>query len=326
MHRNVLLGLLLFFASQGCRTSEAPVEDAAGSIDVDLQLNWYAEAEHGGYVAALVHGYYQQEGLNVRIKQGGPSVPVLAQVASGRAAFGVSNAHQVLLGHGQEANTVGVMAPLQNSPRCIMVHAESDVESFDDLHDMTLAVNSSSTFVLYLREKCDLTNVRFVPYSGNVSQFMQNGDFGQQAYVFSEPLVARRQGATPRTLLVSDLGFNPYSSILIANPETVQRRPDLVRRMVRASLRGWRKYLEDPSQTNAYLGKLNPDMDAQTLAEGARILHNLCVTKDTPLEQLGHMTEERWQRLLEQLIEVDALAPGQVDARAAFSIAFWEPE
>ena len=104
----------------GCGTSSPPPVDAdpADLIEVELQLNWYPEAEHGGYYAALVHGYFEDEGLRVTIKPGGPSVPVLAQVASGRAAFGVSNAHQVLLGHAEGAKTTAVMAPLQNCPRC----------------------------------------------------------------------------------------------------------------------------------------------------------------------------------------------------------------
>src|SRR5690348_8486856 len=48
---------------------------------VTLQLNWFPEAEHGGYFAALVHGYYREAGLNVRILPGGADTPVVQQVA-----------------------------------------------------------------------------------------------------------------------------------------------------------------------------------------------------------------------------------------------------
>ena len=39
-----------------------------------LQLNWFPEAEHGGYYAALVRGYYRDAGLDVKILPGGPNI------------------------------------------------------------------------------------------------------------------------------------------------------------------------------------------------------------------------------------------------------------
>ena len=63
--------------------------------------------------------------------------------------------------------------------------------------------------------------------------------FAQQAYVFSEPFVAEQSGVKVRSLLVSDLGFNPYASLLIANGDLLKSKPDVARRMTAASLRGW---------------------------------------------------------------------------------------
>jgi NitT/TauT family transport system substrate-binding protein len=57
------------------------------------------------------------------------------------------------------------MAPLQHSPRCILVHEESGIRSLDELRDLTLAMSPSSTFSLYLQKKVPLEGVRIVPYS-----------------------------------------------------------------------------------------------------------------------------------------------------------------
>jgi NitT/TauT family transport system substrate-binding protein len=292
---------------------------------VDLLLNWFPEAEHGGYYAALAHGFYEREGLRVRILSGGPGVPVLSQVASGRVAFGISSADTVLLGWAQEARTVAVLAPLQSSPRCIMVHEKSGIRQLADLKNVTLAMNPSSTFSLYLQRKLPLPGVKTVPYSGNVAQFVLDPQLAQQAFVFSEPFVARQRGSDPHCLMVSDLGFNPYTSLLITGLENVRDNPDLIRKMVSASVRGWQQYLQDPTAANRLLNQQNKEMNGGSLEYGAQQLRPLCVTEEVPLDRLGQMTLPRWQTLLQQLVEVDALPPDAVDPQAAFTTEFVTP-
>ena len=302
--------------------SPAGASSSASQVDVDLMLNWYPEAEHGGYYAALAHGFYEQQGLRVRILPGGPGVPVLSQVASGRVAFGVSNADTVLLGWAQEARTIAVLAPLQVSPRCIMVHEKSGIRRMSDLKNVTLAMNPSSTFSLYLQKKLPLPGVRIVPYSGNVAQFVIDPQMAQQAYTFSEPYVARQRGSDPHCLLVSDLGFNPYTSLLITGRETLDQRPEIVRKMVAASIRGWQQYLRDSSAANRLLSQQNNEVDSGLLDYGAQQLRPLCVTPDVPLERIGRMTLQRWQTLMQQLVEVGAVEPAAVQVDSVFTTKF----
>jgi NitT/TauT family transport system substrate-binding protein len=290
--------------------------------DVDLLLNWFPEAEHGGYYAALAHGFYEQEGLRVRILPGGPGVSVLSQVASGRVAFGISSADTVLLGWAQEARTVAVLAPLQLSPRCIMVHEKSGLRGLSQLANMTLAMNPSSTFSLYLQKKLPLPGVKIVPYSGNVAQFVLDPQLAQQAFVFSEPYVARQRGSDPHCLMVSDLGFNPYTSLLITSHDALREKRDLIRKMVSASRRGWRQYLEEPAAAHRLLSRQNHEIDEGMLAYGAQQLRPLCITEEVPLEKLGQMTLERWQMLLQQLVEVGAIPPRTVRPDNAFTTDF----
>ena len=328
------LAIALVVVLSGCSTAtdrEAP--DPAVSqpqatdrlVDVDLVLNWFPEAEHGGYYAALAHGFYEREGLRVRIVPGGPGVPVLSQVASGRAAFGISSADTVLLGWAQEARTVAVLAPLQLSPRCIMVHEKSGIRQLTDLKDVTLAMNPSSTFSLYLQKKLPLSGVKTVPYSGNVAQFVLDPRMAQQAFVFSEPYVARQRGSDPHCLPVSDLGFNPYTSLLITSPEFLRKNPDLVRKMVTASIQGWQRYVQDPAAANRLLSRQNNEMNLDILDYGAQQLRPLCVTDEVPIERLGQMTLDRWRTLAQQLVDVGALPTAAVEPQAAFTTEFLTP-
>lgn len=324
----------------GCLSERAPVsptssaENVAPSSNnsekesptqadsVELGLNWLPEAEHGGYYAAGVHRLFAEQRLKVTINAGGPGVPVIKNVASGKVLFGVTNADQLLIERAQEADVVAVFAPIQHSPRCIMVHKQSGITKFDDLKDMTLSISANQTFLAYLKKKQPLPNVRIVPYTGSIGPFLQEEQIGVQAYVFSEPFLAQQQGAEPVNLMVSDLGFNPYTSILITRANVIAEQPDLVRRMVAACQAGWRKYLDAPEKTNEKIYNLNDQMNLEILAFGVRELKPLCERGLSSPDRLGEMTAERWQTLADQLVEAEVLKPGAVDPAKAFDASF----
>src|SRR5690606_14549296 len=52
---------------------------------VTLQLKWVAQAQFGGYYAALEKGFYDEEGLDVTIKPGGPDIAPEQVIAGGGA-------------------------------------------------------------------------------------------------------------------------------------------------------------------------------------------------------------------------------------------------
>lgn len=294
----------------------------AGPRKVKLLLNWFPEAEHGGFYAAQVSGYYREAGLDVEIVPGGPNVPVVQQVAGRQVEFGVANADPILFGRAEGAPVAAVMAPLQTSPRCIMVHAKSGIRRFEDLKNVTLAMSSTGAFAHFLRKRFPLAGVRVVPYSGSVAQFLTDTNYAQQGYVFSEPHVARSKGADPRVLLVADAGFNPYTSCLFTHQDLVRDEPETVRKMVQASVRGWADYLREPEAANRRIHELNPEMDLDTLAFGAKELKPLVLDSVAQKEGIGTMSTERWDTLIRQLIEIGQLKAEQVKAGDVLTTQF----
>lgn len=319
--RNQLLQLaVLLMLLAGCTDGPPSKTDekAENLIKVTLLLNWYPEAEHGGYYAALVYGFYRKAGLDVEIQPGGPETPVIQQVATGRSMFGVVNADNILYGRAEGAPVVALMAPLQTSPRCLIVHESSGIRDFSQLKDMTLAMSNTQAFSFYLRKKVPLTGVEVVPYPGNVARFLTDKNYGQQGYVFSEPYIAKKNGGDPHVLMLADLGFNPYTSTLFTSESVLQQQPEIVRKMIAASIRGWQKYIEAPDESNAYIHKLNPEMDTDVLEYGARALAPLTRSDAAQQWGFGTMSRERWQTLIDQLEECEQLKPGAVEAESAF--------
>src|SRR5688572_17124269 len=62
----------------------------AAELDkISLQLKWVTQAQFAGYYAAQEQGFYDEEGLDVTIKPGGPDITPEQVVASGQAEFGI---------------------------------------------------------------------------------------------------------------------------------------------------------------------------------------------------------------------------------------------
>lgn len=312
----VVLASLLSLAGCTCSGDEAS-SSGDGAASVSLALNWFPEAEHGGFYAADVHGFYAAEGVEVRIQAGRPEAPVLTQVAAGRVDFGVDDASGVLLARAEGVPVVVVLASLQHNPRCILVRSDSPFQRLGDLRDIELAMNVREPFAQILRQRVPLEGVTVVPYAGNVAPFLANEAYAQQAYVFSEPFVAQAEGVNVRCLMTAELGFDPYASVLVTSETMIASDPERVGKVVRAVAQGWGRYLEDPAETNAHIHELNPEMAMELLEQGATAVRVLA----GPAADVGSMSADRWTALRDSMAGAE-LVPADLDVSSAFTTRF----
>lgn len=321
-HLGIVVAALLL--SAGCSPKSQRVKEAGESLrPVAVQLNWYAEAEHGGVYQALADGTYRAAGFDVEIRPGGRATPVAAEVVMGRADFAITNADDVVLFRAQGADIVALMAAMQNHPRCILVREDSGVQSLNDLAGLTLQRQEGRGFIEFLRRAGKLEGVKEVPYHGSVSNLVGDPKVAIQAYSFAEPYLARGAGVEVRTLMVSELGWNPYSSVLVTRGELIREQPELVAEFVAATRDGWRHYLSDPAAGNQTILAANQHgMTAEALQFGAAELVALAMPEPMSLQDVGTMTAARWQQLVAQMEEIELIKPGSVAADDCYTLAF----
>lgn len=292
---------------------------------VAVQLNWYPESEHGGVYQAAADGTYADAKLDVDIRPGGRATPVAPEIELGRVQFAMANADDVVVFRRQGMDIVAVMAVMQNSPRCILVRADSGVTDFAGLSGMTLQRQAGRTFLDFMRFKGVLENVIEVPYHGSVSSLVADPKIAIQAYSFAEPLLAEQQGVRVRTLMVSDLGWNPYSSVLITSGELIREQPELVQTFVDSTRTGWRNYIDDPVAGNdAILAANEHGMTREVLQFGLAGMKPLALPDDMPASEIGAMSLRRWQTLVDQMDALDPSMAGKVKPDECFTTRFLE--
>ncbi|MGB7344219.1 MAG: ABC transporter substrate-binding protein [Pirellulaceae bacterium] len=313
---NSPIWLLLLLMLVGCSKSSDSTTNTTS-----VQLNWKAESEHGGLYQAQVDGLYKNAGLNVAIRPGGINAPIGPELELGRCQFAMANADDVVLLRNEGVDIVAVLAAMQNHPRCIMARADSSVNSLQDLAGTTFQ-HGPRPYVEFMRSKGLLENVKEVPYQGSVAPLVADPKIIIQGYSFSEPLLAAQQGVKVRTMMVSELGFNPYSSVLVTTGKLIRNDPKLVQDFVTATRQGWRNYLTDPTKGNAAILIANKQMTAETLERGMGELRKLARPNDLAIDVVGQMTTERWTTLVDQLIELNLVDAKNVKANDCFTLEF----
>tara|TARA_B110000503_G_scaffold30128_1_gene48730 strand:- start:37667 stop:38617 length:951 start_codon:yes stop_codon:yes gene_type:complete len=273
-----------------------------------LALNWKPEPQFGGFYAAEVQGFYAENGLDVKIMEGGSGTPTIQMLLAGKVDYAIVSADEVVIALARGgSDIVALFATYQTNPQGIMTHADRGFESIDDvMHSQgVLLWQSGLPYAQYFKKKYAPLNVVTAPYLGGIGNFQNDPNISQQCFVTSEPLTAEAAGIKVKTFLVADSGYNPYTAVMVTQRQRWDSSPAEVRAMVAAVRSGWNDYLQDPGATNAAMLALNRAMSAETFAQSAQAQHALIRTSST--ERIGAMTQARWQTLADQLLEINVV-------------------
>lgn len=291
--------------------------------------NWYAQAEHGGFYQALATGLYEDYGLDVEIKMGGPQVNGTQLLVTGRydllMGYPIGNINAVE----KELPVMTVAASMQGDPQALIAHPH--VESIEQIREDELPVYvatfAHSTFWPWLKAEYGFEDDVVNAYTFSVAPFLNDKDIVQQGYLSSEPFAIRKGGIEPNVFLLSDYGYPPYATTIETTTDMIEERPDVVKRFVQASMEGWKRYLENPEPGNELIREQNPEMTPEQIAYGIEKMkeYELVTGGDAQTMGIGAMTEERWQKIKDFMVEAD-LASEDLDLSDVYTLGFLPEE
>lgn len=293
---------------------------------VSFRTNWFPQAEHGGWYHAESQGTYEDYGLDVEMEPGGPQVNNIQLLLGGRADFVMLHSSgQILNAIEQGLPLVALAAFYQKDPQIIMTHPGVGHDSLEDLKGkpILLSQDAHQSFWPWLKQKYRYTDNQVRPYTFQMGPFIADPDVIQQAYVTSETFVVKEAGIDPNVFLLSDHGWQSYSTMIVTTRETLEERPEVARKFVEATIEGWYQYLQDPEPTNAYISQLNENQGPDQLAHSLREMdeRGIVLSGDALTQGIGIMTDERWQDIHEQLVGVE-LIDESVDATRGYTTEF----
>ncbi|WP_428979264.1 ABC transporter substrate-binding protein [Erwinia pyri] len=276
--------------------------------------NWYAQAEHGGFYEAQAKGLYKNAGLEVAIKMGGPQVNVMQLMAAGQADCTLGDNGQALETWQAGVHAVTVATVFQHSPTVFISHDK--VDKPQELKEKTflLATEAYTSFWPWAKSELGLANAKVRPYTFSVQPFLADNNLVQQGYVTSEPFSVGKGGKPFYVYPLSDWGYPPYGNSIICMADTVKNHPTAVAAFVKATMQGWKAYLQDPAAGNALIKKDNPRMSDDQIAFGIAQMkkYQLVTGGDAQTGGIGIITQPRLKETWEMLVKNKLISADKV--------------
>lgn len=288
---------------------------------VTFLTSWYAQAEHGGFYQAKASGLYDKAGLDVTIKMGGPQVNGMQLLLGGEADVIMGYDFQVLNGISKGLPVITIGTSFQKDLQGMMTHA--DVKDLGDLKDRTILVATSgrTSWWPWLKKKFGYTDEQTQPYTFNLQPFFADDKIAQQSYPSSEPFQALERNVPVNFFLFADYGYPPYGTTMVTTTQWLSAHSDVARRFVRASMEGWKSYLEgDPGAGNKLIKADNPNMTDAQIAFGIKRMNELHIVDggDAKTMGIGIITEQRWKASYDLMVASDLL-PKDTDWKKGFT-------
>lgn len=306
----LLLFLIPMVVASACSTAAS----APDLTPVTVQLSWTHQAEFAGLYAAEQQGYFREEGLKVTFLEGGPEVDFITPVVDGRAHFGVAQPADLILARAAGKRVRSIAVIFRRSPIVFFSLRDSGIIRPQDFigRKVRTAVTIDQTLrAMMAKEGVSPDQYEPVYLPSDIGQFA-SGDvpiWGGFINVFV--LEVQRAGYRINIISPDDYGVHFYGDTLITTDSMIQKDPELVRRFLRANIKGWTYALENPETIGAYIVKYFPDADAGLEAE--KLIASIPLI-NTGEEPIGWMKRESWDSMLQTLrVQGDLQQPIKVD-------------
>jgi NitT/TauT family transport system substrate-binding protein len=289
------------------------VQSAKAQDKVGLRLDWVFGAEHSGVWVAQEKGFFKQENLDVRILPGEGSSVTVKLVGTGDIEFGYATADQALLAYSRSLPVVTTAVILQSSPTAIVFPKSTGIRKLTDLYGKRLGLQLKSAVerqwrVVAKMQSIDTSKIQEVPADLAVAQLIIAGriDAGV-AFFFNDGIRPIAEGIDMDWILFRDVGLPMYSSSLIVNAETIEKKPDLVARFTRAFVRGWDYAKAHPDEAFALTVKAQPTLDNKYNKLKLPAVLTLLDSPDSQKNGIGHSDRAGWESLQKALVAADLL-------------------
>ena len=316
--RRLIIGAaaLLLLSACGGKTEEpaAPGQKKP----VTLTLNWVPYGEHAPFYFGLKKGFYDAEGITLKIQPGGGSGKTIQAVAQEQTDFGWADTPPLLKGiaTGMKVKSVGVF--LQKGPASIEFLADKGITKPSDLKGKKVAGTPGdamyATFPAWLKangmQASDVQVVN-VDAAGKIAALTEGkvdaimGFFHDQA-----PTIEKSTGKKVNYLLFADFGMNMLGTGIVVHDNLLSKDPNLVKAFVRATQKSWAEAVKDvngAADAMAEMAEQEPPKEV--------LVRQLTLAGELLAGKPGVNTEAKWSEtisLMQQYAELkDAGGPSR---------------
>jgi NitT/TauT family transport system substrate-binding protein len=258
-----LAGLVVVLAVAGCGGGDKKSSGGGGGTQasgkkdkVTLQLKWVTQAQFAGYYAAKEQGFYDDEGLDVTLKVGGPDITPEQVVTSGQAEFGIDWLPSLLATRDKGGDIVNIAQVFTRSGMLEVTHKDSGITDVAGMKGKKVGVwccgNENELYAALTKNGMDLKkDVTIVNQPFDMNLFLSKDVDAAAAMTYNE-LAQVLETKNPDTgklyslddlnvISMEDAGTSMLEDGVFTTSDWISdtKNQDIAKRFLAASFRGW---------------------------------------------------------------------------------------
>lgn len=308
-------------------TQEKKNEDSLTKASV--MLDWTPNTNHSGLYVALEKGFYREEGLDVEILESSELGPDQL-VGAGRVDFGVSYQESVTNARAVDIPLISLAAVIQHNTSGFASLKKDNLVRPRDLEGKKYGGWGSPAERAVLEavvtkdggnpetiELIDIGSADFLSVIGKQVDFY---------WIFQgwDGIRAEQQNVPINVIMLRD--FEPildyYTPVLITNEKMIAEKPDLVKKFMRATSKGYQYCIDEPEEAADILLQAVPELDAKLVKASQKWLSSQ-YQADAPY--WGWQDQKVWEHYADWMYE-KKLLDKKIDAEKAFTNDFLPEE
>jgi NitT/TauT family transport system substrate-binding protein len=310
----------LFFAMSGV---------ASAATAITFQLNWTAGGANAGFAAAVAEGFYKEADIDVKLVEGNGSGNTAQLVASNRSQLAYADAVAVsqLIAKGAPMKVLSTI--YQSNPNEVSALKKSNIKSIKDLAGKKVGVPSGSSqttmLPLFLKanglKESDVTLIN-MPNTSLVPALLQGQVDAILGSIDSYQIQLEAQGAELTNFRFADFGVPTVSTSIFASNAYIQANPEVIKKFIAASLKGWSFAIDNPEKAVKALKTIFPNVNEKLAASELAAIKPLFCSGGA--KYIGKAEDSLWAKSQELLSEVKLLPTGQ-DPKSYYSNDYLPP-
>ncbi|MDK2881884.1 MAG: NitT/TauT family transport system substrate-binding protein [Bacillota bacterium] len=313
-------------SSQAGGDKTAPAAEAPEELTkATVLLDWTPNTNHTGLYVARDKGFYKEEGLDLEIV--GPMEGSVAQlVAAGKADFGVSYQEEVTNARVAGIPVKAIAAIIQHNTSGFASPVEKGIETPKDFEGKKYGGWGSpmeEAMIKALMEKygADFQKVQMINIGSAdfFSSVKKDIDFAWIYWGWTG-IEAELRGMKLNfiKLVDEDPALDYYTPVLIASEKTLAEKPELVRKFLAATSRGYQFAIAQPEEAANILTGAVPELNKELVLASQKYLAKE-YQADAP--RWGEMKASVWKKYADWMYE-RKLIEKNIDPEAAFTNEF----
>lgn len=321
----LVFALLLTACSSEKNGSSSGGSEGTKTEELTVLLDWYPNAVHTFLYAAEEQGYFEEEGLKVKLQTPADTNDALKLVATGKADLAISYQMQVAVARAEEIPVVSVGAIVRHPLNQLFVSEATGIKSPKELVGKKIGypstpMNEALVNTMVKADGGDPSNLDYVDIGWDLIPAMTtsrvDGIIG--GYINHEKLLLEKEGEKLTVFNPADYGVpDYYELVLTASEKELDSKSDAIKRFLAAAAKGQEYTASHPDEAlKLLLDKQSADfpLDADIEKQSLNILLPLMDAGDEPF---GSQSEDSWTKVIGWLTEHGQLKK-PVEASEAF--------